>query len=126
MPLTVSSFYHEGETPRFDEQFKKWLGGNPKNLKDNGNLFTIAAISAMGCDAYHVALEALRNAGTTDSRKVMEALGNVKYMGVTGMISFDKNGDAIRESVLIKTIDFEKKGWVKVAERHLGDVKVEM
>lgn len=126
VPLTVSSFYHEGETPRFDEQFKKWLGDNPKNLKDNGNLFTIAAISAMGCDAYHVALEALRNAGTTDSRKVMEALGNVKYMGVTGMISFDKNGDAIRESVLIKTIDFEKKGWVKVAERHLGDVKVEM
>ena len=46
--------------------------------------------------------------------------------GVSGMISFDKNGDAIRESVLIKTIDFEKKGWVKVAERHLGDVKVEM
>ncbi|MGI6076014.1 MAG: ABC transporter substrate-binding protein [Pyramidobacter sp.] len=124
--LTVSSFYHEGETPSFDEHFREWLGTNPKNLKDNGGLSTIAAISAMGCDAYHVALEALRDAGTTDSRKVMEALGNVKYMGVTGMVSFDKNGDAIRETVFVKTLDFETRRWSKVAERHLGDVKVEM
>ena len=39
----------------------------------------IAAVSVMGYDAYFVALEALKAAGSTDSKAVNEALWDVTY-----------------------------------------------
>ena len=54
----------------------------------------------MGYDVYYVALEALKAAGSTDPAKVMEALPGVSCDGVSGHITFDENGDAVRDTVL--------------------------
>ncbi len=64
----------------------------------------ISAVSVMGYDAYFVALEALKAAGSTDPKAVNEALWNVSYEGVTGHISFDEIGDAKRDTAYIKTL----------------------
>ena len=69
----------------------------------------------MGYDAYFVALEALKAAGSTDPKAVNEALWNVTYEGVTGMIAFDETGDAIRDSAYIKTANNETGEWDFVA-----------
>ena len=53
-------------------------------MANNGGDDTIAAVSAMGYDAYYVALEALKAAGSTDPAKVNEALWDVTYDGVCG------------------------------------------
>ena len=53
-------------------------------LTNNGGNDTVAAVSAMGYDAYFVALEALKLAGTTDSVAVNAAIWNVTYLGVSG------------------------------------------
>ena len=65
----------------------------------------------MGYDAYYVALEALKAAGSTDPAKVMEALPGVTYDGVSGHIAFDETGDAIRDTAYIKTIDSAANVW---------------
>ena len=49
----------------------------------------IAAVSVMGYDAYYVALEALKAAGSTNPADVMTALWDVTYDGITGHIAFD-------------------------------------
>ena len=53
-------------------------------MTNNGGNDTIAAVTAMGYDAYYVALEALKAAGSTDPAAVKAALPNVTYEGVSG------------------------------------------
>ena len=48
-------------------------------MTNNGGNDTIAAVTAMGYDAYYVALEALKAAGSTDKAAVKAALPDVTY-----------------------------------------------
>ena len=80
-------------------------------MTNNGGNDTIAAVTAMGYDAYYVALEALKAAGSTDPGDVKAALPNVTYTGVSGSIAFDEQGDAIRDTAYIKTADTANNAW---------------
>ena len=115
--LVVSTFYQEGANPEFDEGFKAWLNSDGNAMKNNGGNDMISAVSVMGYDAYYVALEALKAAGTTDSKAVNEALRGVKYAGVSGAIAFDETGDAIRDSAFLKSVDTAAGKWEFVAEQ---------
>ena len=116
--IQVTTFYQEGGNADFDSGFKAWLEGNSQNLTDNGGDSNIAAVSAMGYDAYFVALEALKAAGSTEPEKVMEALWGVSCTGVTGAIAFDNtNGDAVRTAAYIKKVNTETGLWDFVKEQ---------
>ena len=99
----VTTFYQEGGAPEFDSGIKAWLNANPDKLTNNGGNDMIAAVTAVGYDAYLTALEALKAAGSTDRADVLAALPGVKLEGVTGVIEFDEIGDAKRDSAFIKT-----------------------
>lgn len=75
----------------------------------------LAAVTVMGYDAYMVALEALKAAGSTDPAAVMAALPNVTYTGISGSIAFNEIGDAIRDSAVIKKSNSETGEWEFVA-----------
>ena len=75
--LYVSTFYQEGGSPEFDEGIKAWLNEDSTAMTNNGGNDTIAAVTAMGYDAYYVALEALKAAGSTDPAAVKAALPGV-------------------------------------------------
>ena len=112
LKLYVTTFYQEGGNKEFDDGFKAWLNSDKTALASNGGDDTIAAVSAMGFDAYHVALEALKAAGTTDPAAVNKALWNVDYTGVSGEIKFDTtNGDAVRDSAYVKTANTQTGVW---------------
>ena len=116
--IQVTTFYQEGGNADFDKGFKAFLEGNEQNLTDNGGDSNIAAVSAMGYDAYFVALEALKAAGSTDRAKVTEALWKVSTTGVTGAIAFDDvNGDAIRTTAYIKKVNTTTGLWDFVKEQ---------
>ena len=101
--LYVSTFYQEGGNPDFDAGIKEYINTAEGAVDANGGNDTIAAVSAMGYDAYYVALEAIKAAGSTDSAAIKEALWDVTYDGVTGHIAFDDvNGDAQRNTAYIK------------------------
>lgn len=111
LAIYVSTFYQEGGAPEFDSGIKAWLNANPDMMTNNGGNDTIAAVSAMGYDAYFVALEALKLAGTTDSVAVNAAIWNVSYLGVSGQITFAEPGDAIRNVAYIKQANTETGVW---------------
>ena len=101
--LYVSTFYQEGGNAEFDAGIKDYINNTEGALDDNGGNDTIAAVSAMGYDAYYVALEAIKAAGSVDPAAIKAALWDVEYDGVTGHIAFDDvNGDAVRDTAYIK------------------------
>ena len=109
--LYVSTFYQEGGDPEFDAGIKEYINTASGALEANGGNDTIAAVTAMGYDAYYVALEALKAAGSTDPGAVKAALPDVTYTGVSGDIAFDEIGDAIRDTAYIKVADTANSTW---------------
>ena len=110
--LYVSTFYQEGGSPEFDKGIKDYINNNASAKSDNGGDDTISAVTAMGYDAYYVALEAIKAAGSPDAAKIKAALPTVTYTGVSGSISFDTIGDAVRDTAFIKTADTANGAWV--------------
>ena len=111
--VTVTTFYPEGADANFDSSIKAWINGDSTNLANNGGDDTVAAVTAMGYDAYFFALAAMQKAGSTDPAKVMAALWDTEINGVTGPIALDKtNGDAIRNTAFVKQADTATGTWI--------------
>lgn len=111
LEICVTTFYQEGADAEFDEGIKKWMESDSKALANNGGNTELAAVTAMGYDAYYVALEAIKNAGSKDPAKVLEAVPSTTYTGVTGAIAFDATGDALRDSAFVKSCNTETGTW---------------
>ena len=107
----VTTFYQEGGNEAFDSGIKEWINANADAKTNNGGNDMISAVTAMGYDAYFTALEAIKAAGSTDPKAVLEALPGVSYEGVSGLIEFDDIGDAVRDSAFIKTANTETGAW---------------
>lgn len=110
--LYVSTFYQEGGSPEFDEGIKAYINSNEDAMTSNGGNDTISAVTAMGYDAYYVALEAIKAADSADKADIKAALPAVQYDGVSGHIEFDEIGDAVRDTAYIKTSDNTTATWV--------------
>ena len=115
--IYVTTFYQEGANPEFDAGVKAWMQSDPRYIKNNGGDVGLAAMTAMGYDAYYVALEAMKKADSIKPGDILNALGTVEYEGVSGSIAFDENGDAIRDRAYVKTADTVSGNWKFVAEQ---------
>ena len=73
-----------------------------EKLTNNGGNDIVAAVSALGYDGYMVALEAIKAAGSTDGTAIRDALAGLSIDAVTGALSFDANGDAVKSTAYIK------------------------
>ncbi len=111
LQLYVSTFYQEGGSETFDKGIKDYINGNSNALTANGGNDTISAVTAMGYDAYYVALEAIKAAGSPDKAAIKAAIPGVKWDGVSGSIAFDAVGDAVRDTAYIKTADTATGTW---------------
>ena len=119
--ITVTTFYPEGADADFDSSIKAWINGNSTNLANNGGDDTVAAVTAMGYDAYFFALAALQKAGSTEPSKVMDALWSTQINGVTGPIALDQtNGDAIRNTAFVKQADTATGTWIALDPVTIG------
>lgn len=119
--IYVSTFYQEGGNPEFDEGIKEWINSDATAKANNGGDDTVSGLTVMGYDAYYVALEALKAAGSTDPAAVNEALWDVTYTGVSGSIAFDEIGDAKRNAAYIKHANTETGAWDFVAEQTVAE-----
>lgn len=120
LDIYVTTYFDEEivnqENSEFVESFQKWINSRSANLANNGGNDTIATASVMGYDAYFTALEAIRMAGSADPRAINEALWKVNYQGISGPISFDQDGNAIRNVAFIKKVNTKTGEWEVVAE----------
>ena len=111
LEICVTTFYQEGADADFDKGIKDWINNTNTAKSNNGGNDELAAVTAMGYDAYYVALEALKKAGSTDPAKVLEVLPSLEYTGVTGAIAFDEVGDAKRDSAVVKKCNTMSGKW---------------
>ena len=120
--IFVTTFYQEGGNAEFDAGMKEFINSSSDNLAYNGGDDTVAAVTAMGYDAYFTALEALKAAGSTDPAAVNEALWGVTYDGVCGHIEFEQeNGDAVRSAAFVKQANTETGAWDFVSEQTVSE-----
>ena len=121
--VMVTTFYQEGGAPEWDRDFKAWLNANPTQLANNGGSDVIAGFTAMGYDAYMVALDILQRSGVAypfDQAAIRQATWATSFYGpVAGLIEFDENGDARRDTAFVKSIDTEAGEWVFYAAQRL-------
>lgn len=82
------------ESEQFLKAYEEMFGGKPKG-----------AVTALGYDAYMVAVAAIEKAGSTDGEALQKALTELDVVGVTGRCTFDANGDAIKNQAIIKTVE---------------------
>lgn len=117
--IYVTTFFVEGSQDKivtdFVNGFRNYLNTNSVAKANNGGDDEIAAVSAMGFDAYYTALAALKNAGSTKPEDVMAALPKTSLTGVSGAISFDSTGDAIRDVAYVKQVNNTTGKWDFIA-----------
>lgn len=101
--VVLSTFFDDAdpataEAAKFIEGFKKYL-------VENKQPDIIPAVSALGYDAYITALKAIELANSSKGPAIRDALAKVDLEGVTGRITFDKNGDADKDMAFIKVVE---------------------
>ncbi|HKG77861.1 MAG TPA: ABC transporter substrate-binding protein, partial [Pyrinomonadaceae bacterium] len=66
------------------------------------------ALAALGYDSMKVLADAIKRAGTTENVKLRDAIAQTKgFPGVTGMISIDKDRNAVKPAVVLKLQDLK-------------------
>ena len=136
LDVYCSTFFDESDSSStaaadFVNGFKAWLNADPSALTDNGGNDIVAAVSALGFDAYNVAVAAIRAAAEAKgadmtSVDVASALWTLTYdNAVTGKIQFNATGDAIKNCAYIKkaAADGSKFEFVKTQEVENSDVQ---
>lgn len=94
--VTISSFY-SAEAPA-NEVAKKFVAAYKSKYGKTPN-----ANAALGFDTYNMVVDAIRRAGSTDPKGIRDALATTKgFIGVTGSITIDENGDATKDAVILR------------------------
>lgn len=64
------------------------------------------AFAALGYDAYMLILDVIEKAGSADSEAIRAGLASTKgFVGATGVITLDENGDAVKSAVINQVDD---------------------
>ncbi|PHV71582.1 branched-chain amino acid ABC transporter substrate-binding protein [Sporanaerobium hydrogeniformans] len=96
----ITTFFDD--TAPVTDEAKKFVEEYKKEYADKES---IAAVSALGYDAYLLILKAIEKAGSTDSTAIRDAIATTKdFEGVTGSITINEQGDADKNSAVIKTV----------------------
>ncbi|MDO5387723.1 MAG: ABC transporter substrate-binding protein [Clostridia bacterium] len=61
-----------------------------------------AGCTALGYDGYNLACDAIEAANSTDPVAIRDAIANIDFVGVTGPVKFDENGDPTKAAVVKK------------------------
>lgn len=93
----VFSSHFTSEAP-VTETSKVFLAEYKEEYKQDANAF-----AALGYDAYLVILDAIKKANSTDSVKIRDEIAKTSgFVGATGNITLDENGDAVKSAVINK------------------------
>ena len=62
--------------------------------------------AALGYDCYNLILDAMERAGSSDPKAIRDAIAKTKgFVGATGIITLDANGDATKSAVVLVVKD---------------------
>ena len=109
--IFFSAFFDADDTSNeagkaFVDGFKAWVAADKTRIENNGGTAdAISSVTPCGYDAYMAAVHAIEAANSTVGSDIQAALTTLQVPGlVTGDLSFDENGDAVKTYAVIKTI----------------------
>ena len=109
--IFFSAFFDADDTSNeagkaFVDGFKAWVAADKTRIENNGGTAdAISSVTPCGYDAYMAAVHAIEAANSTVGSDIQAALTTLQVSGlVTGDLSFDENGDAVKTYAVIKTI----------------------
>lgn len=73
-----------------------------QKYRDNNNGKDPSSETALGYDAYNLICDAIEKANSTDPVAVRDAIAASDFVGVTGPVKFDENGDPTKAAVIKK------------------------
>jgi branched-chain amino acid transport system substrate-binding protein len=105
--IVLSTFFDDADPATAEAE--KFITGFKEYLKTNGQDEIIPAVSALGYDAYLVVVDAIKRAAASGataltSVDVRDAIKTTSIQGVTGAITFNDIGDAVKNLAFIKTV----------------------
>ena len=122
LEIIVTTFYQEGGNKEFDDGIKKWMEQNPDALTSNGGNTDLSAVTAMGYDAYMVALEAIKAAGSIEPGDILTVLPSIYVTNlICGEVSFDETGDSEKNEAIIKSYDSKAGKWESIGTQTTGE-----
>ena len=101
--LNVTTFYQEGGNPDFDNGIKEWINSDSTAKANNNGNDQIAAVSAMGYDAYFVALEAIKKANSAEPADILAVLTSYTKAEYAVLLSSTKQAMLKRQKLLLST-----------------------
>ena len=109
--IYFSAFFDAADTTNeagkaFVDGFTKWVAEDATRVENNGGVSdVISSVTPCGYDAYMAAVYAIEAANSTEGPAIRDALASLSVPGlITGDLSFDENGDAVKTYAVIKTI----------------------
>lgn len=98
--VVADTFYAEGGNTKFDTGFKAWLNADASRLATNLNSDTIVGNHAVSYDAYMVLCDGIESANSLKGSDIQAALTKINTSSdvVAGAVTFDQNGDAIKNT----------------------------
>lgn len=78
-----------------DPDLQNFLKTYKEKYGIDANMFAV-----LGYDAMHILADAINRAGSTDADKIIQALSETNYSGLTGTTTFDENRNPVREAVI--------------------------
>ena len=109
--IFFSAFFDADDTSNeagkaFVDGFKAWVAADKTRIENNGGTAdAISSVTPCGYDAYMAAVHAIEAANSTVGSDIQAALTTLQVPDlVTGDLSFDENGDAVKTYAVIKTI----------------------
>lgn len=114
--IVLSTFFDDSDPATTEAE--KFIPGFKEYLKTNGQDEIIPAVSALGYDAYLVIVDSIKRAAKSGaaaltSVDVRDALKTTSIQGVTGALTFDNKGDAVKNVAFIKTVKDGKFAFLK-------------
>lgn len=102
----------DSKSSEFAAQYSSWLRSDKSRIEENGGSDYVSPSSALAYDSYMLLVDAVKTAKSSDSKAVLDTLKTIKYKGISGDISFEKNGDSCKNLAYIKKISTEEKCFV--------------
>lgn len=89
--LFCSQYSAESEDPAL----QKFLDDYRKKYNTEANMFAV-----LGYDALHIMVQAIEEAGSTDSQAIIDKLTAIEFSGLTGKITYDENRNPIKQAAI--------------------------
>ncbi|MBC3795572.1 ABC transporter substrate-binding protein [Acetobacterium tundrae] len=96
----MSTFFDDTNPPT--EAGKTFVAEYKKLYPDRQN---VPAVTALGYDGYMMLMDAIERAGSADPQAIRDALATTtNFEGATGVITINANGDAEKNSAIVKVV----------------------